>query len=74
MQKEQSQQPRTLLYILNSIDFFFSHRLPVALEAQKRGWQIKVVAAGASEDKRFAEYGFEGIDLPAVEGKLNPFR
>lgn len=65
---------KTLLFVLNHMDWFFSHRLPVALEAAKRGWKIKVAATGAASDDRLKAYGFQGIDLPSQEGRLNPLR
>lgn len=43
-----SRSPR-LLFICNRLEFFLSHRLPLALEANARGWQT-VVSAPHSEE------------------------
>ncbi|PSJ23341.1 glycosyltransferase family 1 protein [Halomonas sp. ND22Bw] len=38
-----------LLFVVNSPDFFLSHRLPVALAAQQAGHEVHVATAGGSD-------------------------
>lgn len=54
-----------LLYIINHMDWFWSHRLPLAIGAQKEGWDVLVAATGASTDTKLPENNFTGIELPA---------
>lgn len=55
---------RRLLYIVNHIDWFWSHRLPLALAAKESGWDVHLAVAGAGNDHRLNLYGFTGLDLP----------
>ncbi|MGB0719737.1 MAG: glycosyltransferase family 4 protein [Bdellovibrionales bacterium] len=55
---------KKLLYVINHMDWFWSHRLPLAVGARDAGWDVSVCAYGAADDTRLAEYGFRGIDLP----------
>ena len=54
------------------MDWFFSHRLPLALAIKEQGWDLAVLAKGAGGDPRLKEYGFEGVNLMVEPGKLNP--
>ena len=33
-----------ILYIVNDINFFYSHRLPLALKAIDKGWEVTVAS------------------------------
>lgn len=61
---------RKILYVLNHMDWFWSHRLPLAQGAQDAGYDVIVAAPGAQADERLSSYGFTGIDLP----KGNPLK
>lgn len=50
-----------LLYVINHIDWFWSHRLPLALGAQKEGWNVHVAVPQA--DAQLKAQGFHGHDL-----------
>lgn len=55
---------KRLLYVVNHMDWFWSHRLPLAQGAMESGWEVVVAATGAGREKRLAAYGFQGIELP----------
>lgn len=61
---------KKILYIVNHMDWFWSHRLPLARGAQQEGWSVYVAAPGAAGDRKLAEQGFIGLELPSSE---NPF-
>ena len=61
-----------ILYIVNNIEWFWSHRLPLALGAQEAGYDVGIVVTGASQDPRLADYGFTPIELPAIGQGLGP--
>ena len=63
-------KPGKILYVINHIDWFWSHRLPLALGAKKNGWDVHVAVHGASKDPRFAAHGFTPHELP--KGTLQP--
>lgn len=70
---EQKKQ-KSVLFVLNHIKWFYTHRLPVALEAKERGWTVYVAATGAKEDTRLKQLGMNGIEIPSQDGGINPFK
>lgn len=63
---------KRLLYVINHMEWFWSHRLPLAQAAQKAGWEVHVAADGAAQDSKLAALGFTGHDLPRASGGLAP--
>jgi glycosyltransferase involved in cell wall biosynthesis len=59
-------QPVQFLMILNHIDWFWSHRLPLAQAIMKRGWQLNVATHSADKDTGMKDIGVIGYDLPKV--------
>lgn len=62
----------SLFYIINHIDWFWSHRLPLALGAQDAGWDVTVAVPDASNDEQLKERGFHGLDLPPPDQGFGP--
>jgi len=54
---------KKLLFVINHMDWFWSHRLPLAVGAQDVGWDVQVCAHGAEHDEKLAASGFTGIAL-----------
>tara|TARA_B100001778_G_scaffold333834_1_gene343346 strand:+ start:1066 stop:2172 length:1107 start_codon:yes stop_codon:yes gene_type:complete len=52
---------KILLIVIKDADWFFSHRLPAAIEAQQRGYRVIVTVPLKNDDKRFAAHGFEVV-------------
>lgn len=65
----------TKLFIVVNVDWFFlSHRLPIALEALKRGYDVTILAIeeeGKGDEIR--SYGLQFIPLPSSRGGRNIF-
>ncbi len=61
-----------LLYVINHIDWFWSHRLPLAIGAQKDGYDVHVAVTGAEDDEKLASKGFHGHALPASDAGFMP--
>ena len=61
---------KKILYIINHMDWFWSHRLPLARGAQQDGWSVYVAAPDAGWDRKLADQGFIGLELPSSK---NPF-
>ena len=60
------------LFIVVNVDWFFlSHRLPVALAAQKAGWDVTIVTADTGKLKKIEEQGLKVIDLPMSRSGMN---
>ncbi len=49
----------SIFFVVNEAWFFLSHRLPLALEAQKRGCRVKVICRANSGEERLAKYNIE---------------
>ena len=53
------------IFIIVNVDWFFlSHRLPVALAAQKAGWDVTIVTADTGKMKNIEAAGLKTINLP----------
>lgn len=61
------------LMVLNHIDWFWSHRLPLAKSIQKRGWKLSLATHTAGNNSDLKKMNVTGYDLPALGRSLNPF-
>ncbi|NCT41215.1 MAG: glycosyltransferase family 4 protein [Alphaproteobacteria bacterium] len=57
---------KSLLFIVNHMDCFWTRRFPIAKQAitPEEGWDVSVCASGADSDDRLSDYGFKGLGLP----------
>jgi len=53
-----------LLYIVNVDWFFISHRLPIAIEAKKHGFDVVVACQFTQYKQSLLDHGFEVCDIP----------
>lgn len=60
-----------LLIIVNVDWFFLSHRLPIALAAQKAGWDVTIVTADTGKLKDIEAKGLKVINLPMSRSGMN---
>lgn len=65
---------KKIIYIINNIEWFWSHRLPLALAAKQAGYSVIVAAAHVTEAEKnkLAAQGFTGEDLPDSDGITSP--
>ncbi len=61
------------LMILNHIDWFWSHRLPLADEILKRGWKLYLATHSADQNPKLSKMNVVGCDLSKMGRGLNPF-
>lgn len=60
------------LFIVVNVDWFFlSHRLPIALAAQKAGWDVTIITADTGKLKDIHAQGLKVIDLPMSRSGMN---
>lgn len=63
------------LFIVVNVDWFFiSHRLIVALAAQKAGWNVTVITADTGKLTDIEAAGLKTIDLPMNRSGMNIFQ
>lgn len=61
-----------ILYVANFDGFFISHRLPLAIEARKRGHEVIILCENTGKADIIIEEGFQYIELPVKrEKKIN---
>jgi len=54
-----------LLLVINHMDWFWSHRLPLAEGARDAGFDVGVACAQAGTDPDLAKHSFRGYELPS---------
>lgn len=64
---------RTLLFIVNSPDFFLSHRLPLALAAREAGFNVHVATGPGGACQQIEHHGFPYHVIPLTRCGHNPF-
>jgi len=63
------------LFLVVNVDWFFlSHRLPIALEAKRRGYDVTVVAINTGRAEEIKNYGLHFIPMPTSRRGLNVFK
>jgi glycosyltransferase involved in cell wall biosynthesis len=67
-----SQQQKTLLFIVNVDWFFISHRLPIALQAIKEGYQVHLACAITDQKQYLEEQGITVHPLPLHRSSSTP--
>jgi glycosyltransferase involved in cell wall biosynthesis len=67
-----SVRKRLLLFVVAPLDFFLSHRLPLAQEALNRGWKV-VVVSDAPGSEVLQRAGIEYLSVPIDRGGTNLF-
>ena len=63
-----------IVFIVNVDWFFLSHRLPLALEAQRRGWEVFLLAKDTGRKNELANLGINLIDIPFGRTSTNPIQ
>ncbi|MRI34315.1 glycosyltransferase family 1 protein [Endozoicomonas sp. OPT23] len=65
-------QSHIILFVVNAPEFFISHRLPLAVAAQKAGFEVHVVTADGSEVQTIKSQGFTHHVVPFARSGQNP--
>lgn len=67
---------KTLLFLVNDLGFFTSHRLPLALHAISRGLKVIVVYGelGRAHPGEYDKLGIKTFYLPMKRGGINPLQ
>ncbi|MCA8985189.1 MAG: sugar transferase [Planctomycetaceae bacterium] len=65
-------KPR-LLFLISDGDFFLSHRLPLALEAARAGYEIGIACPPHADSDRYAELGFTYLPIRMLRMGTTPF-
>jgi len=64
---------KKLFIVVNVDSFFLSHRLPIAIAAKEKGYNVTILTRNTGEKEKICSYGFNFIDIPFERSGLNPF-
>lgn len=64
---------QTFLFIVNSPDFFMSHRLPLALAAREAGFKVHVATGPGAASRKIEDQGLSHHVIPLSRSGHNPF-
>jgi glycosyltransferase involved in cell wall biosynthesis len=62
-----------ILFFVNVDWFFISHRLPIAIDAAAKGYEVHVATTVTNQAKQIIDHGFILHDINISRGKTNPF-
>lgn len=62
-----------LLFVLNNSKYFISHRLPIAVEAKKRGYEVHIACPDEDSNQIFKKAGIIYHHIPLSRRGMNPF-
>ena len=63
-----------ILFIINNLNFFLSHRLPVALAAKQNGFEIHIAAPHNNSEDKILKQGFYFHPVRIYRSSINPFK
>ena len=64
----------TILFAVNEARFFISHRLPLAQEAKKLGFDVVVVCGEGTGEKEFEQHGIRCRTVQLTRSGFNPLQ
>lgn len=62
---------KKIVYVINHLDWFWSHRLPLARKIRQLGWDVIVAAPHAAGAVGLDAHGFTGAEMP-VSSRRRP--
>lgn len=62
---------KRLFFVVNVDSFFLSHRLPLAFEAIKRGYEVFLLTANTGKKHEVEKYGIHFIEIPFERSGTN---
>lgn len=63
---------RKLLFVINDLSFFFSHRLSLAKAVKEAGYEVHVAAPASNRSSELAQYDFKFYTIPLDRKGVNP--
>ncbi|MDO6443706.1 glycosyltransferase family 4 protein [Marinobacter sp. 2_MG-2023] len=67
-------QKKNIVFIVNTPEFFLSHRLPLAKAAKEAGWSVVIVSGSGLAGEKIKALGFTHYEVPIARSGQNPFR
>lgn len=61
-----------MIFVVNDAGFFLSHRLPIALEARQRGYDVSVICPPSADVKGLLDQGIRHLPVRMARGWSSP--
>ena len=67
---------KKILFLVNTLSYFVTHRLEIAIAAKKKGYEVIVVygEVGDTNSTIFSKEGINILQIPLKRKSINPFR
>lgn len=65
---------KKILFVVNELDFFLSHRLDIGLALQKNGYEVHIASASSFKAEEIASLGFSHHCVPFTRSGQNIFK
>lgn len=65
---------KRILFVVNNVQFFISHRLPIAVEAKKQGFDVHIATPGGAGEELLAKLGLEHHTISFTRSGQNPLK
>ncbi len=65
-------QSQKILYVVNTAEFFLSHRFPIALAAKSAGYEVHIATSAGHGVKSIKSYGFKHHAVDFARSGQNP--
>lgn len=65
---------KKILFVVNDLDFFISHRLPVALAAQAENYEVHLACPKGKKVIDIIRFGFAYHEIPITRNGQNPLK
>lgn len=65
---------KKILFVVNDIDFFISHRVPIAFAAQAEGYEVHLACPSGKKVPDVISFGFNYHEVPLTRNGQNPLK
>lgn len=65
---------KKVLFVVNDLDFFISHRLPIALAAQAENYEVHLACPAGKRVPDIIDFGFSYHEAPITRNGQNPLK
>lgn len=65
---------KKVLFVVNDLDFFISHRMPIAFAAQAEGYEVHLACPLGKKVSEVISFGFNYHEVPLTRNGQNPLK
>lgn len=65
---------KKVLFVVNDLDFFISHRIPIAFAAQTEGYEVHLACPSGKKVPQIINFGFYYHEVPLTRNGQNPLK